>query len=72
MAESESKIGKMHLNNRNVSYLWVNYVAGAILGAEAATNEWFDSSKWTLMIPATILLVTIFWNEGGDQFNQSD
>ena len=64
---ADAKIGKLHDGARLVGLLWCSYMCGAIIGAEAATHEWFnDSADWTLMIPASILLICIFTNEGGD------
>ena len=62
---SESQFKRLNSDARTVGFLWVSYVGGAVLGAEAATHEWFNgSANWTLMIPSGILLVCIFLNEG--------
>lgn len=68
---SRLKVNILKKDSRTLVYLWINYVAGAVLGAEAATNEWFGGANWTLLPPALVLMVSIFINEGGDSVKTS-
>lgn len=60
----DTKMSIIHHQSRTVASIWFCYIVGAGLGCKASNNSWWDGDHYTLFLPAVLIAVTVWINDG--------